>query len=170
MLTFRTATPTDVEPLHDLVNRCFRGDSAKEGWTHEAEMLEGERIDPPGLLELMQTEGSQIELAFEGDQMVGCVHLKHTLERAYVGLVSVDPSQQARGLGRQILAHCEELANGWDCTQIGMTVINLRVELIAYYERRGYHLTGQSEPFPWGLSQPKTDGPELFLLEMKKSL
>ncbi len=177
-LNFRAANESDLDQVYTLVNRCFRGESAKSGWTHEAELLDGDRIDVAGLRELIEAPGSRIELVFSNSALVGCVHLKYSDRQAYVGMVSVDPTQQANGLGKLILSHCEQLAVDWGCQRIGMTVINVRSELIAYYERRGYALTGGSEPFPWGLSQPRSSNgkmvaPEqsdLCLLQMQKSL
>ena len=49
-----------------------------------------------------------------------------------------------------------------------MTVIRQRAELIAWYERRGYRLTGETRPFPidderFGL--PRTRELEFVVLE-----
>ncbi|MGZ6807861.1 MAG: hypothetical protein ACXVGG_14740, partial [Mycobacteriaceae bacterium] len=50
-----------------------------------------------------------------------------------------------------LLAEAERMAlRELACSTMEMTVITQRVELIAWYERRGYRRTGQTQPFPYG--------------------
>lgn len=133
------------------MNSAYRGEGSKQGWTTEADLLGGQRTDTETLLELISIEGDSIELAFSDSsekQMVGCVYLKTENETCYLGMLTVDPTLQAKGLGKEILIHSEKIARARGCTQIRMTVINTRQELIEYYERRGYFLSGKIEPFP----------------------
>jgi GNAT superfamily N-acetyltransferase len=86
-------------------------------------------------------------------------------------MLTVDPARQAGGIGKLIMAHCDDVARAWGCRRMRMTVISVRAELIAYYERRGYAKTGLSEPFPendprFGL--PKVRG--LTFVELAKAL
>jgi ribosomal protein S18 acetylase RimI-like enzyme len=54
-------------------------------------------------------------------------------------------------VGRQVLAEAERIARDeWAATNMIMTVIAQRAELIAWYERRGYRRTGETQPFPYG--------------------
>ena len=49
-----------------------------------------------------------------------------------------------------------------------MTVIDIRDELIAFYERRGYRRTGIKKPFPYGDARfglPKRDDLRFEVLE-----
>jgi hypothetical protein len=52
-----------------------------------------------------------------------------------------------------------------------MTVIHLRDTLIAWYERRGYRRTGETEPFPYGDERfgiPRRD--DLYFVVLEKAL
>jgi GNAT superfamily N-acetyltransferase len=99
---------------------------------------------------MVRAPGSGIELACGQDgSLVGCVHLeKESDGSCYLGMLTVDPTRQAGGIGKQILSHCEELARGWGCRRMRMCVIEGREELLRFYERRGYSRTGATEPFP----------------------
>lgn len=165
----RPATANDVAVLHKLIERAYRGDSAKAGWTHEADLLGGQRTDPAALTEMLGDPDQHLLLAQEGDATFGCVAVKRKpSRRAYLGLLTVDPALQAAGLGRRLIAAAEACAKEFGADMMEMTVIASRTELIAYYERRGYALTGERRPFPldderFGL--PKTRDLEFVVLE-----
>ena len=57
---------------------------------------------------------------------------------------------QDRQLGLQLLNAAEEVTKRHEARRIRMTVVNVRDKLIAWYERRGYRLTGETKPFPYG--------------------
>ena len=171
--TFRPASPADADAVVALVNGAYRGEGAKRGWTTEADILCGQRTDREGVLEMIGTPGSRVELAFEGGPApLACVHLRREPDGScYLGMLTVDPALQRAGLGRELLERSERLAREWGCGRVRMTVIGLRAELIAYYERRGYARTGRVEPFPehdprFGL--PKVRG--LSFVELSKPL
>lgn len=148
MVTFRKAELNDIEKLHLLVNSAYRGDSSKKGWTTEADLLGGQRTDPEGLREMINTPDSQIELALSEGVILGCVYLRNDSDAVYFGMLTVNPELQTQGLGKQLLSRVEELTRAWGKNTIRMTVIGQRHELIAFYERRGYQRTGRTEPFP----------------------
>ncbi|MDD5630203.1 MAG: GNAT family N-acetyltransferase [Elusimicrobia bacterium] len=149
-MDFRTATPVDAPAVAALVNSGYRGESSQRGWTTEAELLGGQRTDESMVLEMIQGEGSRVELACgEGGELLGCVHLKkEPAETCYLGMLTVDPARQARGIGKRLLAHAEACARLWGCARLRLTVIAGREELLRFYERRGYARTGAWEPFP----------------------
>ncbi len=172
MIEFRAAAASDAARVVALVNSAYRGESSRRGWTTEADLLGGQRTDEDAVREMTLAAGSRVELAFEGGALVACVHLKKEPDGScYLGMLTVDPSRQAGGLGRALMARAEELARAWGCRRVRMTVIDSRAELIAYYERRGYRRTGRAEPFPeddprFGL--PKVRG--LRFAELEKPL
>ena len=153
---FRPATIDDLKKVNTLVNSAYRGESSRAGWTTEADLLGGIRTDVSRLEELVLQSDSIILLAFDTEtegQLRGCVSLikQHTKENktaCYLGMLTVDPKLQAKGLGTQILKKAETLAREWGCFKMRMTVIDRRDELLQYYERRGYARTGEWEPFP----------------------
>lgn len=144
------ATPADLPALHALIESAYRGESARRGWSHEADLLEGQRTDLAAL-ESMLGDPCQLLLVFrDGDSLRACVSLTDKGDRiAYLGLLTVDPKRQASGLGRLILAAAEDqAAEHFGATRVEMSVIAQRAELIAWYERRGYVLTDERRPFP----------------------
>ncbi|MBY0316085.1 MAG: GNAT family N-acetyltransferase [Bdellovibrionales bacterium] len=172
MLVFKTAKVSQSQVIADLVNSAYRGDSSKAGWTTEADILGGQRTDAVGIEEMIRNPKSRIELMFEGEDLLGCVYLEHKDSiTAYLGMLTVNPRLQAQGYGSRMLTHCESIARSWGCGYLVMDVIPLRRELIEFYERKGYLITGEEKPFPehdphFGL--PKVSG--LKLIELKKGL
>lgn len=165
----RAAQKQDITALHKLIESAYRGESAKRGWTHEADLLGGQRTDLEALQENIQDKYQTILLAMDAEEIAGCVQLVRVNERlAYLGLLTVDPYRQADGLGKILLSAAElYVAQSWQIQAIEMTVIHQRSDLIAYYERRGYTLTGERRPFPlddprYGL--PKTQELEFVVL------
>jgi len=67
----------------------------------------------------------------------------------YLGMLTVRPDRQDQQLGRRLLSAAEDYARTRGARRIRMTVIHQRETLIAWYERRGYRVTGETEPFPY---------------------
>lgn len=150
-LTFRDATPADVEALVALTESAYRGDSSRAGWTTEADLLGGQRTDRAGVRAVITTPGSLMVVAETGGEIVACCQLEHRGEAAYFGMFSVRPEQQGGGIGKAVIAEAERIArDDWGAQRMEMTVIAQREDLIAFYERRGYKRTGVFEPFPYG--------------------
>ena len=147
----RPAAPAEAQVLALLVNSAYRGDSSRAGWTTEADLLGGQRIDVEGLRETIARPDSVILLHERDHQPVACVHLERTGEDCYLGMLAIRPTMQGAGLGRQMLEAAEQWAiEHWSSRTMHMTVIVQRTELIAWYERRGYRRTGSRKPFPYG--------------------
>ncbi len=149
-ITFRRATALDAEVVSRLVNSAYRGESSKAGWTTEAALLDGQRVDAERLRELIAADDQVVWLAFVEGRLEGCVHLALEADgRAFLGMLTVEPTRQARGLGRRMITHAEVFVQeAWRRDALYMTVISVRAELIAYYARRGYLPTGEVKAFP----------------------
>jgi len=149
-LSVRVAARADLPGLHPVIERAYRGDSARQGWTHEADLLSGERIDRAALEAMVEDRDHRLLIAERSGVPVGSVSLTSRGEGlAYLGLLCVDPSCQAAGIGKAIIAAAERIAHDdLGADKLEMTVIDSRVELIAYYERRGFLRTGERRPFP----------------------
>ena len=149
-MQIRLATVADVAALHVLVERAYRGDSARRGWTHEADMLGGQRTDQAALTEMLNDSTQRVLVAEVDGKTVGSVQIQdrgHGL--AYLGQLAVDPDSQAGGIGSCLVNAAEALAiDSFAAMRMEMTVIIQRSELIAYYLRRGYIETGERRPFP----------------------
>lgn len=149
-LMFRIADPSDIARLQPFVHAAYRGDSARKGWTHEADLLDGQRIDIEALSAMMADPAHVILLAEEDGGLVGCVQVNDKGNGlAYLGMLSVDPDRQGGGIGRQLIAAAEAVAaDRFKARRMEMTVIVQRAELIDWYVRCGYRLTGETRPFP----------------------
>ena len=142
------ATEQDVPGLNILVNSAYRGESSRKGWTTEADLLGGIRTDETGLRTLLANPNVTILKYEEAGQLLGCVSLEKKGSNLYLGMLTVSPDAQANGIGKKLLAAAETIAIEKQYRAITMTVITVRNELIAWYERRGYRSTGEKQPFP----------------------
>lgn len=162
----------DLAALHALIESAYRGDSARRGWTHEADLLDGQRTDLAALTAIIDDPAQQLLVARDGSRLAGCIQI--TVKDGgigYLGLLAVDPDVQANGLGARLIAAAEACLRQLGATNVEMTVIRQRTELIAYYQRRGYGLTGEVRGFPYGdprFGDPRTD--ELAFVVLEKPL
>ncbi|MEU4062885.1 GNAT family N-acetyltransferase [Streptomyces wedmorensis] len=167
-ITYREAVLDDVPVLVPLVESAYRGDASRGGWTTEADILQGQRTDPDGVAAVITTAGSRLMVVERDGGIVACCQLEHRGEAAYFGMFAVRPELQGGGLGKQIIAEAERRVRElWDVREMQMTVISVREELIAWYERRGYRRTGRTTPFPYGderFGVPQRDDLEFELL------
>jgi ribosomal protein S18 acetylase RimI-like enzyme len=148
MSAITQATLTDVSELNVLINSAYRGESSKQGWTTEANLIEGVRIDEETLTAYMHDENIIIlKHTDEDGYITGTVYLELRFPKLYVGMFSVSPLLQNKRLGRALIEEAEVYAKNYNCHTLTMTVISSRVELISWYERRDYKPTGEIQPF-----------------------
>lgn len=168
-LSFRAATAADVDALVALVTSAYRGDVSKQGWTTEADILDGNRIDAEVLRHDIARSRSRVILAERDEAILACAHVAEEDGAGYFGMFSVRPDLQGAGVGKLLLAEAERVAyEEWSLPTMRMTVIDVRDELIAWYERRGYRRTGIHKPFPYGDERygiPKRDDLRFEVLE-----
>lgn len=160
-LRIENARISDVADIVALVTSAYRGDASRAGWTTEADLLDGQRIDAEGVRELLERPDSRILLARRDAALAACIHVERQGETGYFGMFSVSPTLQGGGIGDALLAEAERVVrDDFGCATMTCTVISLRSELIAWYGRRGYRATGESKPFPYGDARfglPKRD-------------
>ncbi|HXS03431.1 MAG TPA: GNAT family N-acetyltransferase [Rhodanobacter sp.] len=150
-LVFRAATIGDIPALVELVTSAYRGDSSRQGWTTEADILDGNRIDADVLRQDIERPRSRVLIAERAGQWLACAHICEQDAGGYFGMFSVRPDRQGGGLGRVVLGEAERIVRDeWNLPVMRMTVIVQREELIAWYGRRGYRRTGEYKPFPYG--------------------
>jgi ribosomal protein S18 acetylase RimI-like enzyme len=155
-LKFRSATHADTDALVALVESAYRGDVSRQGWTTEADMLEGRRTGADDVQACLGRPDSRIligeRISAEGmPELLACAHVAIEDGAGYFGMFSVRPHLQGAGIGKAMLAEAERVAREeWKLPAMRMTVIDIRDELIAFYERRGYHRTGIKKAFPYG--------------------
>jgi ribosomal protein S18 acetylase RimI-like enzyme len=165
------AETADIPELVALINSAYRGSNSKKGWTTEADLITGEiRTDESDLAEQMNQPGAQIIKCTEENKTIsGCVYLKKKDEKLYLGMLTVSPGKQSLGIGKILLGFAENHARQNQCRHIQMYVIDLRTELISWYEKHGYSTTGKSKPFPVEAGFGKPTKP-LVLVELQKKL
>jgi ribosomal protein S18 acetylase RimI-like enzyme len=150
----RIATDADLDAIAALVNSGYRGDASRAGWTTEADFLGGQRTDADALRTDLAARPGAVLLTLRdeaGGALLGSVWLEpQAPEVWYLGMLTVRPDLQARHLGRTLLAEAEAYAASRGARRMRMSVITVRVPLIAWYERRGYVRTGETLPFPYG--------------------
>lgn len=150
----RQARSEDISALRALIESAFRGESARRGWTHEADLLGGQRTDTAALSDILADRDQRLLLAEHDRDLLGCVVVADQGTQggariAYLGLLTVDPNRQGGGLGRTLVAAAEtEARAAFGAEFMEMTVISRRTELIAWYLRQGYAHTGREKPFP----------------------
>ncbi len=164
------AKEADLPAIAALMNRAFRGAESERGWSTEAGIIAGTRTTESLLRE--EIAGGTCYLLAKDDQtgaLQGSVSLKPQSPATWhLGALTVDPSMQKTGFGRELLAASEEYAAMRGARIIEMTVISMRDVLIAWYERRGYRNTGETRPFPYGddrFGNPTRDDLEFVVLE-----
>jgi ribosomal protein S18 acetylase RimI-like enzyme len=167
-LEFRQATVQDAPEIAALVNSGYRGESSKQGWTTEADLLDGLRTDETEIRSLIQADDSMTLLCIDETAIIGSVHIQKEGSACYLSMLIVKPGLQGSGIGRQLIEVAETRAREtWSSERMTMSVITIRAELIAYYERRGYRRTGEMKPFVFDEVHgiPRVDGIELEVLE-----
>jgi N-acetylglutamate synthase-like GNAT family acetyltransferase len=130
------AEPIDIEALVRLINAAF---------LVERFFIEGDRINAETIRNLMAT--GQFLIAQDDHGISGCVYMEPHGDRAYLGLLSVDPARQRSGLGSRLVAAAEDHARASGIRHMDLRIVDLRRELPEFYRRLGYQVTGSS-PFP----------------------
>ena len=147
------AVEADYPAIIDLANLAYRGTGPSASWNIE-NFIEGQRLNDSLLREDLAAKPDAYLLTYRDapdGPLLGTVWLDPGKDGVwYLGLLTIHPEQQKRKLGRTLLAAAEDFAKQRGARRIQMTVVNVRDILIAWYERRGYTLTGETRPFPYG--------------------
>jgi len=166
------ATEADYGAIVDLTNLAFRGAGPTASWNSEADFIEGQRLSESLLREDLAQKPDAVLLTCRDDpngEVLGTVWLepkKHGVW--YLGLLTIQPDLQNRHMGRALLSAAEGFAKQHGASRIRMSVVNVRTTLIAWYERRGYVLTGETQTFPYDdqrFGRPLRDDLHFVLLE-----
>lgn len=152
MVELQPATDADLPEIVALTNWAYRGTGPQSSWTVES-YLQGARTTEAALAADLAAKPQAQLLTWrdEEGELQGHIWLEPVADDAwYLGLLSVRPDRQDQKLGRTLLTAAEHFARARGVRRMQMTVINVRDTLIAWYQRRGYALTGETRPFPYG--------------------
>ncbi|MGA1462350.1 MAG: GNAT family N-acetyltransferase [Steroidobacteraceae bacterium] len=172
-MALEPARTTDAEAVVSLVESAFRGEPSRVGWTTEADLLGGRRTGGDEISSILDDPDQALLLKRDkAGGLEASVVLRREGEHCWLGMLAVKPALQDRGIGRQVMAEAESWAQAqWDSRRMRMSVIAQRGELISWYERRGYRLTGERKAFFYG--DPRFGEPrrgDLFFVLMEKVL
>ncbi|WP_024285765.1 N-acetyltransferase [Cellulomonas sp. KRMCY2] len=197
VVAVRAATVDDAAAVAALVHSAYRAEESRSGWTTEADLLGGQRVDAAMVRDLLGRSGSVVLLARHAETpglqgravdgpdgavadepdgapsapILACCHLERRESGAYLGMLAVRPGLQGRGIGRTVLDAAQSWADvTWGGSELEITVLAQRPELIAWYERRGFVLTGERYDFPYGDERYGVPHrADLVLLAMRRS-
>src|SRR5688500_10795269 len=127
------ATPADLPALHALVERAYRGETARAGWSHEADLLTGDRTSVEELQSFLDA-GDHLLVWRDGGAIRACVRLvPMNAAQVYLGMLTVDPSLQGEGLGKRLLTAAESYARDvLSAERMEMQVFSRRRELLSF--------------------------------------
>ncbi|WP_420381441.1 GNAT family N-acetyltransferase [Novosphingobium sp.] len=147
-MMYTAATDADVPAIVALMNAAYRG----SGWSTEAGHIAGDRTNAALVrAEIAATPAGSFLKWVDGDRLSGCVWLEPLADGVwYLGSLAADPAAQNAGLGKTLLAAAEQWVIARGGRRVRMSVVHVREGLIAWYDRRGYRRTGETEPFPYG--------------------
>lgn len=165
----RPALITDIAALETLINRCYL---FEEGWTSESELVGGIRTNQDEIRSVIEDDNQhffvypQTNSEYdnkETGELLGCINIGIEEDGAYIGFFAVNPDLQGSGVGTILLEKAEVLAKGYlteqclakqkeqnntvDKKPIKMLVLKGRDKMLAYYQRRGYICTGNTQSF-----------------------
>ena len=172
----RAAVPDDRDTIVDVVTRAYRGRGDDAGWTTESHLLGGQRTDPTEVDAAISAHDAVLIVAVDtADNILGCVRVDRSdgseRDGAHFGLFAVDPERQSGGIGALLLGAAEAQAREWRCPSLELEVLHQRDDLRAWYLRRGFEPTGETQPFPYGderFGLPRRD--DLYFDVFRKAL
>ena len=170
-ISYRLAQIDDVQPVVNLINSAYRGETSRAGWTSVVDILDGGRTTLEEVSDLIQSEEAFFLLSFEENQLIGCILAEKKYQKIRFGMFATKPTLQGRGLGKQLLEQAEQqVKEKWNIFHFEMVMISCRKELLDYYERRGYFYSGKTLPFPLNpdLWTPKVSDLKLEIIDKKE--
>ncbi|WP_342050194.1 MULTISPECIES: GNAT family N-acetyltransferase [unclassified Cupriavidus] len=145
------ATPADADAIVRIVNGAYRGQDGQAGWTSEAGLIAGQRIDAAQVARLIGADNPTVlVMRATGGPVVATVCADRLdAGRTELGMLSVDVALQGGGAGKRLIALTEDWLRARGVAVACMTVVHARTELIAWYGRQGYLPNGETVPFPY---------------------
>jgi GNAT superfamily N-acetyltransferase len=136
MTEIRVAGPDDADALASLVNTAYEV---------EQFFVDGDRTNADDIRAEM-AHGTFLAAVSPDGHLDGCVYVSTREATGYFGMLAVAPRAQRRGLGRRLIAAAEDRLRAAHRGVVFILVVNLREDLIAFYERLGYTPAGR-EPY-----------------------
>lgn len=166
--TIALADLSQSAAVADLVNKAYRPDADARGWTHESDLVMGDRTSPEQVRQQISPH-SPVLVAVRNNAIVACVQITHDGSDCWIGMLATLPSEQNAGMGKKMLMAAESYAAAhFAPKRLMMSVLSSRAELLCFYQRRGYQLTGKTTCYPIeaGVGTPLVK--DLRVLELRK--
>lgn len=166
-LQLRVATLSDVQATSELVNNAYRPKSNLKGWTHESDLISGDRTGPDQIRSLFKAH-SYVLLSLLNETVIACVHVEIEDDVAHIGMLATNPAIQGLGYGKQMLEFAETFSRkNFSVNKYLMKVLLARNELLEFYFRRGYKVTDTKYDYPIeaGVGQPMVNNLKVGVLE-----
>lgn len=174
------AQQNQIDVLVELVNQAYRPDEAEQSWSNEAHLVKGNRISQQQMqalwtdhstlliLKSMQMDTAKKRLV---EKILGCVYIEYQDTAAYIGMLTIAITYQNQGLGHLMLGQAEQhIKKRAAIKTIQMSVLSGRPELLAFYQRRGYQLTGESSAYPVDADVGQPFDANLKIIKLEKNL
>ena len=168
----RIANVADAEAVASLVNKAYRPEDGARGWTHESDLIAGQRTNARQVADAINRPDSFILLCLKGQEIVACVHVEKERTECHIGTLAVSPSLQSEGIGNRMLSQAEDFARMTFSSEIfTILVLSARPELISFYTKRGYQRTGAAMDYPFlaGVGIPKLRGLKVEVLKKRSN-
>lgn len=151
-MSYRLARRDDTSSIVQLVNSAYRGETARRGWTSEADLLDGQRTDVAMVTDMLEAGRFYFLLCERAWTLRGSLYVEPLAHHVCcLGMFAIHPDYQRQGLGKWMMVQAERFARDtFKARSMELTVISLRVDLIAWYARRGYICTNEMREFPYG--------------------
>jgi ribosomal protein S18 acetylase RimI-like enzyme len=172
MKRFRMAAASDAAELVTLVRSAYRGSASRTGWTSEADLVSGDRIDAGQVLDVIERPRSMLLVLEADDGLLACCQLQDRGDGvAFFGTFAVRPTAQGRGVGRRVMAEAEQrVADAFGASVLEMTVLGQQEALILWYERLGFRRTGETRRFPADPRYARPQRDDLHFVVLRKHL
>ena len=166
--TIQLADSSQSKAIAVLVNKAYRPEANSGGWTHESDLVAGDRTSTEQVAQQI-TPSSPVLVAVRNDEIVACVQITCDDSDCWIGMLATLPTEQNSGMGKKMLTAAEAYAvKNFAPARLMMSVLSSRSELLSFYQRRGYKLTGKTTDYPLntGVGTPRLN--ELRVLELSK--
>lgn len=170
-ISIRDAVISDVQPIHNLIEKTYRGESAKAGWTFESDLIDGARLQDGEILECLQDSNQKFFVAIDENQTIcGVICVFRDKDWVEFGKFSVEPAMQGRGIGKLLIQKVGDfIKKEWGTSILKLMVLTKRKELVEFYERLGFVPTGEIKPFveihPYVILKNPSEELEIMVME-----
>lgn len=148
-IIIREAIFDDILQIEILIETGYRREEARKGWTHEIDILSGDRLDKGEIEGLFNKSNVKFFVAIdETSKVQGVISVTKDGDWIEFGKFAVNPILQGLGIGKMLIKTVEEFVkNQWNSNVLLLSVISTRKELIEFYKRIGFKETGQEIDF-----------------------